>query len=113
MTYDAGRAKHKIEIKRFTLTRNAVGESVKTPVTQAWKRAVISQDEGQEAWATRADQFVNTTVTKFEIRYDSRITTEMWIEWQNRIFRIVSVIDPGERRFQTTIKAQEVQEAIA
>lgn len=113
MSYDPGRARHRISIMRNTPTQNEVGEMV--PSWALYRRlwAVITQDDGAEAWAGGADQFVNQVVTKFETRLDTTITTEDRISYNGKTFRIISLVDVAEMRRFTRIKGVEAEEAIA
>lgn len=111
--YTPGLARHEIEIHKRTLARNELGEQ-----TDSWSRhatcaAVIAQTKAEERFSQGGKQIINTYSTRFEIRYRTDITTEMRVKWQSKVYRIESVRDPNERRYQTTIEAVQIEEAIA
>ena len=118
--YSAGRARHRITFQVHSQARNELGE-----LTHSWSdfvtvNAVITQQKAAESWAPGGKQFVNEYPTQFEIRYREDLSNRyrddgsaMRIVWRSRVFRVDSMRDPAEGRFQLTVNGIETKEAVA
>ena len=101
----AGALNKLISIERWIETDNPFGEPVTTWQEQTKAYASINPSRGTEKYIS-AEKHAEVTHI-IEIRYIPNITPKNRIVWSDRIFKILSTIDIGERRKRLKIVAKE------
>jgi SPP1 family predicted phage head-tail adaptor len=102
----AGPLRHRITIKRNTITRSASGAEVQTPVDVATVWAAIKTISGAEQIdATQTN--IATQTHEMTIRYRTGIEPSMFVEWGDRLLSIRAVIDLENRRKWLTLLCDE------
>jgi SPP1 family predicted phage head-tail adaptor len=101
----AGKLRHRIKIQEATETYNGVGEPVTTWTDYKIVWAEIRPMQGREYWAS---QQVNPEVThRVTIRYLDGVTTEMRINFSDRIFAIDSILNTDEKNVELVVLCKE------
>ena len=101
----AGKLRHKITIQDYTESQNGYGAVTKTWSDYATLWASIEPIRGREFWES---QQINAEVTaKITIRYLADINPKMRVKYGNRIFEIISVINPEERNVELQLMVKE------
>jgi len=102
----AGTMRHKVVIQQNVPTeKDSYGAEVDNWTDYATVWASIEPARGREFWES---QQVNAEVTgKIRIRYLGGITPKMRVKHGNRIFDIVSVINPEERNRELQLMVKE------
>lgn len=104
---DFSKMRHRITFLAPTEnTRNSMSENVPryTPVRTVW--AFVSPKTGREY--DEAQKLRAETTYNVHTRYFADITAEMQIKYNNKIFKIESVLNIGERNEELLIVASEV-----
>lgn len=105
---EAGKLRHKINVKRETTTGTGDrGQPVTdlTTVATVWGR--IEELSGSEAETAR--QLVSTATTKITLRYINGLKTSDTIEFNGRSFEIGHIANPDNRNRELTLTCSEVQ----
>ncbi len=100
-----GRLNHKVVIEQRTETKNTLGEDETTWSTYKWTWAQVSPLSGKEYLANNELQSVVTG--RVSMRYLSGVTVDMRINWDNRIFDIISIINTEERNRELILMVEE------
>ena len=101
----AGKLRHKVTIQDYTESQNSYGEMTKTWSDYATVWASIEPVRGREFWES---QQINAEVTaKITIRHLYGINPKMRVKHDNRIFEIISVINPEERNVELQLMVKE------
>ena len=102
----AGTMRHKVVIQQNVPTeKDSYGAEVDNWTDYATVWASIEPARGREFWES---QQVNAEVTgRIRIRYLGGITPKMRVKHGNRIFDIVSVINPEERNRELQLMVKE------
>jgi SPP1 family predicted phage head-tail adaptor len=82
-----------IRIERFTATDNNYGEGVKTwsLLSNVWAQKIeVTSSEG-----VKEDQITAKQVTQWRVRYNSNISVQMRILYNNEYYNITSVQEEG------------------
>jgi SPP1 family predicted phage head-tail adaptor len=102
-----GLFKHKIIIQKYIESENSMGDSVRSWQDHITTWAMIKTIQGREFIQAAAVQGENTT--RFVIRYNHGITSDMRILYNGRIFEISAPpINDDEANKTLTIMAKEV-----
>jgi SPP1 family predicted phage head-tail adaptor len=101
----AGDLRHRIIIQQNTPTANAMGEYVDTWTTFAEVWAAIEPDTGNTTYA--AKQLNSEASGKIRIRYLSGLEPTMRISYQDRIYSILTIIEPKLRHEDIVILYSE------
>ena len=105
---DPGKLNRKIEIQSKTPTYNSLHEPIYVWATTLSVWAGIITTGGREFYAA---QKVNAlTEAVFKIRYNNKVTVKDRIEYNGRIFEILSVNDINEAHIEIQISAKELIE---
>ncbi len=97
---DAGKMRHVIRIEKRSTTQDAVGEPLNAWVPFATRRAEKLQTPGSEVWASQERQGRIPTVFKLrplvvdELLVDVTLLLAMRLVCNNKVFDIVSAVDP-------------------
>lgn len=102
---EAGKLRHKIDIQKFTTTKDSYGEDIKTWASYHKCYASVNPLRGKEYFDTQ--QIVPEVDNKITIRYKSGIAPTMRIVWGTRTYEIRSVTNPDERNIMLEFLAVE------
>lgn len=100
--FNAGRADHRIQIQRKSITRAPSGEEI-----VSWVNVITDTPDGKvwaEAWPLKGREFFAAQQTqyaadvRFRIRYRAGIKPEHRIIWDGAPYDIVSIADVGAER---------------
>ena len=86
----AGKQRHLVTIKKTVESRNSLGEVTDSWVVFAQRWASVEPLAGREFWSAKQVNADNTV--KISMRYCYGITTKMRVEYDNRVFKIDSII---------------------
>jgi len=101
----AGKLRHKVTIQDYTESQNSYNEMIKTWSDYETVWASIEPARGREFWES---QQINAEVTtKITIRHLYGINPKMRVKYGNRIFEIISVINPEERNVELQLMVKE------
>ena len=101
----AGKHRHLVTIKKPVESRGTSYEPTETWVVYAQRWASIDPLSGDEFWSAKQVNAENTV--RFRMRYCYGLTTKMVIEYDNRTFKIESVLNYGERNRDIVVLATE------
>jgi len=101
----AGWLRHRIVIQRLVGTKNSYGEVVQSWQDVATVWASIEPLRGREYVEAAAAQA--TVDHRIRIRYRSGISPTMRVTYGERIFEVVSVIDPREQHKELELMCKE------
>jgi SPP1 family predicted phage head-tail adaptor len=101
----AGKHRHLVSIKKTVESRNSLGEVANTWVVYAQRWASITPLAGREYWAARQVNAENTV--KFTMRYCQGVTTKMVIVYDNRTFKIDSIINTNDANREMIVMTTE------
>ncbi len=93
--FNIGRARKRVTIQRIAITKNSVGEAVKTPHNVARVWAGITPLMGREL--VTAQQYHAETTHLIEIRFRTGITPNLQIVLGARLFTILAALNVEER----------------
>lgn len=96
MPQRAGLFRHYMTIQEASISRSAMGTEIKTWGTLAQVWAEIRPIRGGEA--VEAQQDWSTVQCRIRIRHRTDVTPQMRIVYGSRLFEILAVTDPAERR---------------
>lgn len=101
-----GRLRHNIKIQKPTLAPDAIsGNEVIWEDFLPKVRASIAPYQGREYF--QAQQVQSEASTRILIRYVSGINTSMRIIYGERVFDIISIIDPKEQHRELQLMCKE------
>ena len=100
-----GRHRHLVTIKKTVESRNSLGEVTDSWVVFAQRWASIEPLVGREFWSAKQVNAENTV--RLFMRYCYGITTKMRVEYDNRVFKIDSIINMGERNREMNLMCTE------
>lgn len=104
----AGELRHRVEIQAATITRDTLGQGIKTWATVLSVWASISPVSGTEKNADATlKQIKNERGYKITARYNATITPQHRIKWGSRRFDINAVLNIDERSREITLSATE------
>lgn len=101
----AGDLRHRVEIVRAAVTRDASGAEVKTWPTLAHRWAQVRPLNGQEQ--LQAQQAQASMTHRIRIRYYEGLTVEDRIKFDGRFFDINSIADQDERHREMLLMCSE------
>lgn len=101
----AGRLRRQITIEVGTATQDATGQEILSWATFATVRASVEPLNGKESFTAEQEQAKATT--RFRVRYIEGVTPKMRVNYDGRLFNIVSVLDPHDRRRELHILGVE------
>lgn len=102
----AGEMRHEVRIEQRTSTLDPAGQQLDAWMTIAERRAAIQRAPGQEIWASA--QRHGRVPTVFHLRYLDGVLPEMRVVLGDRVYDILSAIDPSGRREELVITAEEL-----
>lgn len=97
--------RHQVRIEVQTSTQDAAGQRVEYWTTVAERRAAIERTPGSEVWASAQRHGLVPTV--FRLRYMDGVSPGMRLIYDERVFDILSAIDPAGRGEELIISAEE------
>lgn len=100
-----GKLRHRITLQECIASRDSFGAEVLTWVDIATVWASVSPISGKEYFA--AHQINAEVTTKITMRYRPGTTPNMRAVFQNRLFYIVSVINPEEKNIALILMCKE------
>lgn len=89
-----GSLRHRVVLQKMTVTEDALRQQTESWVDYAYVWAAIEPLSGREYFAARQES-AEVTV-RITIRYLKDVTPEMRVLFGNRVFEVVSVINPKE-----------------
>jgi SPP1 family predicted phage head-tail adaptor len=101
----AGRLRHRIEIQRATVTRDAMGGEIKAWQTTAIRWANVVPLAGREYFAGQAGDA--TVSHRIELRYLPGIVPSMRVKTGDRVLDIEAVLDIEGRHRELHLMATE------
>jgi len=101
-----GRLRHRVNLQRKRITRDAYGEEAIEWTTYATVWAAIEPLQGQERFG--AQQVKATTSHRVIIRYVKGVKAEDRVLYGSRALEINQVLNPDERNQQLTLICSEV-----
>ena len=104
----AARLRHRITLRTFTESQNAIGENIKSYANGDTIWAAVEPTKGNEKIAN--SHITSETDVKFLIRYKTGITPEQQITWDSKTYEIVSIINPEQRNRELAIYAKYTNE---
>lgn len=102
---EAGKLRHKIDIQKFTTSKDSYGEDIKTWASFHKTYASVRPLRGKEYFDTQ--QIVPEVDSKITMRYKSGIAPTMRVVWGSRTYDIRSSTNPDERNIMLEILAVE------
>lgn len=102
---EAGKLNRLITLQKRSITRDSIGNGVETWADHSTRWAEVITTGGSEFYA--AQRLNVETTALFKIRYTTAINTLMRIKFGERLFDILSVVDPDGRRVFLNISAKE------
>ncbi len=110
MSINAGEMRHVVRIERRSSTPDASGEPVLSWVLFAQRRAALDRTPGREVWASSERQ--GRVPTVFRLRYLADVVPSMRLihvrDGTEKVFNVVSAIDPDGLRVALVITAEEL-----
>lgn len=106
MTLDPGEMRHQVTIRAITLTPDEGAGYTETPSDVATVWAAVEPLEGREQLA--AMQMGMSRPHRFRVWYRSDLTGANELFHDGRRFNVGSVVDPGARREELVILADEI-----
>jgi SPP1 family predicted phage head-tail adaptor len=100
-----GKLRHRIAIEQVAETRDADGSVIEGWSAHATVQASIEPISGREYIAAQSTQADVTH--RIRLRYLSGITPKMRVNYNSRIFDILSVINVGERNRELQLMCRE------
>ncbi len=100
--FNAGRANHRIQIQRKSITRGPAGEEI-----VSWVNVITDTPDSKvwaEAWPLKGREFFTAQQTqyaadvRFRIRYRAGIEREHRIIWDGAPYDIIAIADVGADR---------------
>lgn len=102
---EAGTLRHRITLRKKTVTRDTRGGEVVSRATFATVWASVEPLQGREYFAADKE---NAEVThRIRLRYLKGVTSSMDVLWGTRVFDIESVLNIGERNRELHLMAVE------
>lgn len=101
----SGRLNHKLRIEQRTETKNTLGEDITTWTLYKETWGHVSPLSGKEYISQ--NELQSSVTGRISIRYISGITTDMRVNWNDRIFDILSVINTDERNRELIMIVEE------
>ena len=101
----SGRLNHKIVIEQRTETKNTLGEDITTWTTYKWTWAQVSPLSGKEYLSN--NELQSSVTGRVSMRYLAGVTTDMRINWNDRMFDIISIINTEERNRELILMVEE------
>ena len=112
MVLDLGRMRHVVRIDQRVTTQDAAGEQVLTWNQFATRRAAIEVTPGRELWSSQERQ--GRVPTIFRLRYLDGVVPSMRLihsrDGSEKVFNILSAIDPDGLRVELVITTEELVE---
>ncbi|NTW70675.1 MAG: phage head closure protein [Eubacteriaceae bacterium] len=102
---EIGKLRYKISIEAYTPTRDSYGAEIASwnEVAKVW--AEVAPLSGKEYFSSK--QVNSEVTTKITIRYLEGLNTKMRIAFKNRIYDILSIINPEERNGSLVFMCKE------
>jgi SPP1 family predicted phage head-tail adaptor len=100
-----GKLRHRITIEQVTETQDIDGSVIETWTTFATAQASIEPVSGREYFAAQSTQAEVTH--RIRLRYLSGVTPKMRVNYNSRIFDILSVININERNRELQLMCRE------
>jgi SPP1 family predicted phage head-tail adaptor len=100
-----GKLRHRITIEQVIETQDADGSMIETWTTFAMAQASIEPISGREYFAAQSTQADVTH--RIRLRYLSGVTPKMRVNYNSRIFDILSVININERNRELQLMCRE------
>ncbi len=118
MPLDPGAMRHQVRIEQRSTTQDASGDPLPSWVPFAIRRCAISRMSGREVFSSEERQGRIPTV--FHLRYLDGVMPAMRAilpavppkQPKDRVFNILSAVDPDGMRAELLITAEELVEAI-
>lgn len=101
-----GKLRHRVTFVQDQEVPDGMGGVTVQPVDVATVWAAVEPLQGRERYA--AQQVQAETSHRVTIRYRAGLNTAMRIRFQGRMFNILAIIDPEERREQLQLLCAEV-----
>lgn len=92
----AGDLRHVVRIEQRSATVDAVGEQLNTWSLFVQRRAAIDRTPGREVWSSQERQ--GRVPTVFRMRWHDGVLPAMRLIHDEKVFNILSVIDPDNGR---------------
>lgn len=103
---NSGELNKKLSLQAPTVTRDTDGAEIITWATLTTVWGSINPISGKEYWQA---QQVNSELThNIKIRYRSGLNTKMRFLYGNRIFNILTIVNPTEKNVEFICKCKEV-----
>jgi head-tail adaptor len=107
---DSGKMRHVVRIEQRATTQDAAGEPALTWTLFAQRRASIVRTPGRELWSSEERQ--GRIPTLFRLRYLAGVLPAMRVIHGDKVFNILSAIDPDGMRAELVLNTEEhVEEA--
>ena len=106
MVMDIGKLRHRVTLESYEVLKDNIGTEKRTwrQMTTVW--ASIEPVSGRELIAIGMEKAEVTT--KVTIRYRSNIGPHVRIRFGDRIFEVVSTINPEERNILLSLMCKEI-----
>lgn len=112
--FNPGELRNKIEIQRYVMTTNEVGEKVKQwqPYAKVWSK-FLNANVGKQL-ATVAEKKTATIFYEIVIRYRDDIDTTMRISYRGKFYNIdhIPPVQPGRRNVETHLFCTLIEEGV-
>lgn len=102
---EIGKLKHRVILEAYTTTRDSFGAEIKDWIEVGTVWANIEPVSGKEYFSSK--QINAEVTTKITIRHLAEINPKMRVLFKNRIFEVISVINPEEKNIALIFMCKE------
>jgi head-tail adaptor len=102
---DSGKMRHVVRIEQRATTQDASGEPALTWTLFASRRAAIVRTPGREIWSSEERQ--GRVPTLFRLRFLEGVLPAMRVIHGDKVFNILSAIDPDGMRAELVLNTEE------
>lgn len=103
---DIGRLRHRITLENYKLVQDGIGVERKQWHSLVTVWASVEPLSGREYFATAAEK--GEVTARITIRYQKNISPTMRVRFGERLFEVVSVINPQEKNIQLILMCKEI-----
>ncbi len=108
MSLNIGAMRDVVRIEQRATTQDAAGEPVLSWTLFAQRRASLERTPGREVWASAERQ--GRVPTVFHLRYLAGVLPAMRLIHEEKVFNILSALDPDGSRVELVIVTEELVE---